>query len=84
MNELWGLDLPQLNVLLQMENTSITDISSAPVTATSGDDSFLVILSGDVMFEFNKSVICALEQTKFWSERQGRSNPRSGPASRMW
>jgi outer membrane protein OmpA-like peptidoglycan-associated protein len=55
MNELWGLDLPQLNVLLQMEKSPISDISSAPVTATSGDDSFLVILSGDVMFEFNES-----------------------------
>jgi hypothetical protein len=53
--KLWGLDLPQVNVLWQMEKSPISDISSAPVTTTTGDDSFLVILSGDVMFEFNKS-----------------------------
>ena len=55
MNELWTLDLPQLNVLWQMEKSPITDISFDPATTTTGDDSFLVILSGDVMFEFNKS-----------------------------
>jgi len=55
-DELWFMDLPQLNVLWLMEQGwGDTDPALRPVMVTQKDDSFLVILSGDLLFDFNKS-----------------------------
>lgn len=54
-NDLWLMDLPQLTVLWMMENMPVgKDPGLEPVRITHKDDSFLVILSGDVLFDFDK------------------------------
>lgn len=54
-NDLWLMDLPQLTVLWMMENMPVgKDPGLEPVRITQKDDSFLVILSGDVLFDFDK------------------------------
>jgi outer membrane protein OmpA-like peptidoglycan-associated protein len=54
-DELWTMDLAQLAVLLAGERGfGIKDQVADPVKLTAKDDSFIVVLNGDVLFDFDK------------------------------
>jgi outer membrane protein OmpA-like peptidoglycan-associated protein len=57
-DELWTMDLAQLAVLLAGERGfGITDQEKDPVNITAKDDSVLVVLTGDVLFDVAKSTL---------------------------
>jgi len=53
-DELWTMDLAQLAVLLAGERFGINDRLEDPVKIIAKDDSFIVVLNGDVLFDVDK------------------------------
>jgi flagellar motor protein MotB len=76
-DELWMMDLPQLTVLWLMEKGN-SDPSFEPVMETKRDDSFLVILQGDVLFDFNKPDLKP-ESIPFLERAAGTIRSKIGP-----
>lgn len=75
----WGYeaDLAQLQVLLDSERMPTPPEHMDPVQSSSKDDSFMVVLNGDVLFEFGKASLKPAAEPalqKAWIIIQG--NPR--------
>ncbi len=78
-DELWTMDLGQLAVLLAGEKGLVTDQPEGPKYVTASDDALVAVLDGDVLFDFDKSVLkpganAVLERTA--ATIKAKSGPR--------
>ncbi len=72
-------DLMQLKVLLDSERFKDPAEPSEPIRITAKDDSFLVVLSGDVLFDFNKSDLKpAADKPLEQAQTKIKTNSRAG------